>query len=275
MKTRIISGLAMTPLMILILLGGYFITAAVFLIAVIGIKELFNGFGKMDVRPSYPIAIISVVMLYGINIIGGKLLLLSDAAIKELYLLWIFVSVLMALLYLFKIEERQLSDGMATVIGIVYVGFFSYHAVLTEDAFADKCNFSPVWLIIATAFVTDISAYFGGYFLGKHKLCPVISPKKTVEGSVSGILGAVIVTVLLGYFMIDSSKLGWYAIIGAAGGIVSQFGDLTASIFKRNMGIKDYGTLIPGHGGIMDRFDSVLFTAPMVYYIMQLMYGVQ
>lgn len=275
MKTRIISGLAMTPLVILILLGGYFITAAVFLIAVIGIKELFNGFGKMDVRPSYPIAIISVVMLYGINIIGGKLLLLSDAAIKELYLLWIFVSVLMALLYLFKIEERQLSDGMATVIGIVYVGFFSYHAVLTEDAFADKCNFSPVWLIIATAFVTDICAYFGGYFLGKHKLCPVISPKKTVEGSVSGILGAVIVTVLLGYFMIDSSKLGWYAIIGAAGGIVSQFGDLTASIFKRNMGIKDYGTLIPGHGGIMDRFDSVLLTAPMVYYIMQLMYGVQ
>lgn len=275
MKTRIISGLAMTPLVILILLGGYFITAAVFLIAVIGIKEMFNGFGKMDVRPSYPIALISVVMLYGINIIGGKLLLLSDAAIKELYLLWIFVSVLMALLYLFKIEERQLSDGMATVIGIVYVGFFSYHAVLTEDAFADKCNFSPVWLIIATAFVTDICAYFGGYFLGKHKLCPVISPKKTVEGSVSGILGAVIVTVLLGYFMIDSSKLGWYAIIGAAGGIVSQFGDLTASIFKRNMGIKDYGTLIPGHGGIMDRFDSVLLTAPMVYYIMQLMYGVQ
>lgn len=275
MKTRIISGLAMTPLVILILLGGYFITAAVFLIAVIGIKELFNGFGTMNVRPSYPIALISVVMLYGINIIGGKLLLLSAAAIKELYLLWIFVSVLMALLYLFKIEERQLSDGMATVIGIVYVGFFSYHAVLTEDAFADKCNFSPVWLIIATAFVTDICAYFGGYFLGKHKLCPVISPKKTVEGSVSGILGAVIVTVLLGYFMIDNSKLGWYAIIGAAGGIVSQFGDLTASIFKRNMGIKDYGTLIPGHGGIMDRFDSVLFTAPMVYYIMQLMYGVQ
>lgn len=275
MKTRIISGLAMTPLVILILLGGYFITAAVFLIAVIGIKELFNGFGTMNVRPSYPIALISVVMLYGINIIGGKLLLLSDAAMKEFYLLWIFVSVLMALLYLFKIEERQLSDGMATVIGIVYVGFFSYHAVLTEDAFADKCNFSPVWLIIATAFVTDICAYFGGYFLGKHKLCPVISPKKTVEGSVSGILGAVIVTVLLGYFMIDNSKLGWYAIIGAAGGIVSQFGDLTASIFKRNMGIKDYGTLIPGHGGIMDRFDSVLFTAPMVYYIMQLMYGVQ
>ena len=111
--------------------------------------------------------------------------------------------------------------------------------------------------------------------MGKHKLCPVISPKKTIEGSVSGILGTVIVTMLIGYFMMDSSKLLWYAAIGVAGGIVSQLGDLTASIFKRKMGIKDYGTLIPGHGGIMDRFDSVLFTAPMVYYIMQLMYGVQ
>lgn len=275
MKTRIISGLLMAPLLVLVFLGGYCITAVGFLIAVVGIKELFNGFRAMDVKPSYPIAVISIIMLYGINIIGGKCMNLSDAAMKELYLLWIFASVLMSMLYLFKIEERNLSDGMSTITGIMYVGFFSYHAVMAEDAFGDKCNFSPVWLIIATAFVTDICAYFGGYFLGKHKLCPVISPKKTIEGSVSGILGTVIVTMLIGYFMMDSSKLLWYAAIGIAGGIVSQLGDLTASIFKRKMGIKDYGTLIPGHGGIMDRFDSVLFTAPMVYYIMQLMYGVQ
>lgn len=273
MKTRIISGLCMVPLLVLLLLGGYFITAAVFLIAVVGIREFFNGFKAMDIHPSYPIALVSVVMLYGINI-ASKVTKISGTALHDLYFFWLFLSILMCLLYLFKIEERKLEDGMATITGIVYIGFFSYHAVLTEDAFGSLCKLSPVWFIIITAFLTDICAYFAGYFLGRHKLCPVISPKKTIEGSIGGILGSVAVTALFGYFFMDRSMVVWFVIMGAAGGVISQFGDLTASIFKRKMGIKDYGTLIPGHGGIMDRFDSVLFTAPMVYYMLQLMYGI-
>ena len=94
----------------------------------------------------------------------------------------------------------------------------------------------------------------------------MISPKKTVEGSVCGILGSLIFSMLFGCFFMDRSLLWACGVIGILGGITSQFGDLTASIFKRKMGIKDYGNLIPGHGGIMDRFDSVLFTAPTVYY---------
>lgn len=273
MKTRIISGLCMVPFLVLLLLGGYFITGAAFLIAVVGIREFFNGFKAMDIHPSYPIAVVSVVMLYCINI-ASKLLNIDGNVVHDLYFLWLFLSVLMPLLYLFKIEERKLEDGMATITGIVYIGFFSYHVVLTEDAFAGFCKLSPVWFILITAFLTDICAYFAGYFLGKHKLCPVISPKKTIEGSIGGILGSVAVTALFGYFFMDSDKVIWFVIMGAAGGVISQFGDLTASIFKRKMGIKDYGTLIPGHGGIMDRFDSVLFTAPMVYYMLQLMYGI-
>jgi phosphatidate cytidylyltransferase len=126
-----------------------------------------------------------------------------------------------------------------------------------------------VWHIFLTAFGTDIMAYFTGYAIGKHKLCPKISPKKTIEGSIGGILGSVLLCGLFGYFVIPGLLLHCI-IIGVLGGVVSQFGDLTASIFKRKMGIKDYGNLIPGHGGILDRFDSVLFTAPMVYYYIML-----
>jgi phosphatidate cytidylyltransferase len=126
-----------------------------------------------------------------------------------------------------------------------------------------------LWLVILTAFGTDIMAYFTGFFLGKHKLCLNISPKKTVEGAIGGIVGSVILCTLFGY-LISEGPLIHFILIGLFGSMAAQAGDLTASIFKRKMGIKDYGNLIPGHGGILDRFDSVLFTAPFVYYYIML-----
>ena len=174
--------------------------------------------------------------------------------------------VVASLLYLFKIEERQLADATATITGIFYVVFFSYHVVLVDQT-GEYSNL--IWLIILSAFGTDIMAYFTGVLIGKHKLCPKISPKKTIEGSIGGILGSVLLCGLFGYFFFDRILIHCI-IIGVLGGVISQFGDLTASIFKRKMGIKDYGNLIPGHGGILDRFDSVLFTAPMVYYYIML-----
>lgn len=277
MKTRIVSGLIMAPLLILVLIGGECITAACFIIAVMGIREFFNGFKHMNVNPSYPIAVVSIVLLYA-GYIGGKYAAAAAGkyfAGNKLLLPWFVITIIMCLIYLFKIEERKLEDAMATMTGILYIGFFSYHAVLTENEFGFMCSeyVSPVWLILITAFCTDIFAYFGGYFLGKHKLCPVISPKKTIEGSICGILGSVAFTGLFAYFFVEERSLVvWFMVIGVLGGIISQIGDLTASIFKRKMGIKDYGNLIPGHGGILDRFDSVLFTAPMVYYSLKAIY---
>ena len=162
-------------------------------------------------------------------------------------------------------------DLIILFFGLFYIGVLIDFIVLTMDDFARGNIY--VWLIFIIAFVTDIFAYFAGYLFGKHKLIPKVSPKKTIEGSVSGILGSVVFCMLFGYLFPvgDGLQLWEYAVIGVAGGIVSQFGDLTASIFKRKIGIKDYGTLIPGHGGIMDRFDSVLFTAPMVYYTLYIL----
>ena len=108
-------------------------------------------------------------------------------------MLWFFGVVLASLLYLFKIEERKLEDAMATITGIFYVVFFSFHVTLVDRT---ESYGLMLWLIVMTAFGTDIMAYFTGYLLGKHKLCPKISPKKTIEGSIGGILGSVILSGL-------------------------------------------------------------------------------
>lgn len=252
MKTRVLSGLIMLPLLVILLIGGYVLFAACLLIGIMGVREFYNGFHAMDIKPNFGIACVAAVALYVID------LFTEDAS---WYMVWLFGVVLVSLLYLFNIEHRKLEDAMATITGIVYVVFFSFHVTLVEQTQYGIL----IWLIIITAFGTDIMAYFTGFALGKHKLCPKISPKKTIEGSIGGILGSVILSGLFGYFFVPDILLHCI-IIGVLGGIVSQFGDLTASIFKRKMGIKDYGNLIPGHGGILDRFDSVLFTGPMVYY---------
>lgn len=258
MKTRILSAIIMLPLLAVVYFGGRVLLVACFVIGLMGIREFYHGFEKMNVKPSFLVAKISILALYGIN-----LFLPSD---YQYYMLWFFAVVIMSLLYLFNIEKRSLSDAMATITGIFYVVFFSFHVTLVEQTGESGIL---VWLILLTAFGTDIMAYFTGYAIGKHKLCPKISPKKTIEGSVGGILGSVILSALFGYFFAPAFLIHC-VVIGVLGGIISQFGDLTASIFKRKMEIKDYGNLIPGHGGILDRFDSVLFTAPMVYYYIML-----
>lgn len=273
MKTRVISGIVMAPLLILVLLGGHFVTGFALVIALMGVREFFNGFRAMDIKPSYPIAVFSIVLLFAIDILRFNVSPANRFGIEiewtTAYVFWMFFSILLSLLYLFNIDERKVEDGMATITGIVYVGFFAHHIVLTEWHFGELPGATPVWLIFITAFGSDIFAYFGGYFFGKHKLCPKISPKKTVEGAVSGIVCTIILTVLFAHFFLKSEvNVFLYVLVGLTGSIVSMFGDLTASIFKRKMGIKDYGTLIPGHGGVLDRVDSVLFTAPMVYYSM-------
>lgn len=254
MKTRIISGLVMVPLLIFVYLGGYPLLAMCVLIGIIGVKEFYDGFRAMGINPSLYIALASAFVLYVINgLAPGNF---------ELICAWFAGSIMLSSLYMFKTTERTPLDAMATMIGIIYVIFFSFHVVLVDQ---NEVYSVLIWLVLLSAFCTDIFAYFSGYFFGKHKLCPNLSPKKTIEGAIGGTLGSVICSGLFGYFVVPS--IWWHCLImGLIAAVFSQFGDLTASAYKRKMGIKDYGNLIPGHGGIMDRFDSVLFTAPIIYY---------
>ena len=127
-----------------------------------------------------------------------------------------------------------------------------------------------VWFVFLASWGSDTCAYCVGVLIGKHKMTPKLSPKKSIEGAVGGILGAALLFVLYTHFVINqytmmTLSLPLAAVLGAAGALVSMMGDLAASAVKRDHEIKDYGKLIPGHGGIMDRFDSVIVAGPIVF----------
>ena len=171
--------------------------------------------------------------------------------------------------FVFNYAKFDTHQVMVTLFGVVYVAImlsYMYQVRMLED------GFWLVWLIFIGSWISDTAAYCVGMLIGKHKLAPVVSPKKSIEGSVGGILGSAIVGAI--YAVCIKNKLHMefnpvvaFAIIGAASSVISQIGDLAASAIKRKHDIKDYGTLIPGHGGVLDRFDSVIFTAPIVYYL--------
>lgn len=123
------------------------------------------------------------------------------------------------------------------------------------------------------AWLSDTGAYFVGSLMGKHKLCEKISPKKTIEGAVGGLLlsalGCVGFITVMTKFAPNMMAIVKFAIIGLVAGAISQFGDLVFSCIKRDFGKKDYGSILPGHGGILDRFDSVIFIVPFIYYVIQ------
>lgn len=133
-------------------------------------------------------------------------------------------------------------------------------------------GFYIVWLIFLSSWGCDTCAYCVGMLFGKHKMSPVLSPKKSVEGAFGGVLGAAALGALYGYAVKDrlwgeGKLIIFFALICGVGALISMVGDLAASAVKRNADIKDYGRLIPGHGGVMDRFDSVIFTAPVIYFM--------
>lgn len=253
MRTRIISGLVMVPLLSIIYFGKLPLLIGCILISLIGVKEFFTMYEKNGIKPSKCLAYCMILILYLVHqFIGFK---------PHILMLWIFISVAASLIYGLNIVNRGPNDSIATITGLMYLGFFPYHIVLLDGTVYRLM----LWMIFIAAFGSDIFAYFTGYFFGKHKMAPNLSPKKSIEGAVGGLIGSGILGIIFGLiFMRDI----WYhcLIIGIIGGIISECGDLVASSFKRQIGIKDYGNLIPGHGGIMDRFDSVIFVAPVVYY---------
>ena len=169
-----------------------------------------------------------------------------------------------------RVDHREL---FAAVFMTFYVTLFTGCIALirTELGLAD------MGLIFVIAWGSDTAAYFCGTFFGKHKLIPRVSPKKTVEGSVGAVIIAALLCVLYAFIMQKcgsplgslNSPMSYTAVsmLGAVGSAASQLGDLTASAVKRDTGIKDYGKIFPGHGGFMDRFDSVIFIAPIVYFV--------
>lgn len=174
--------------------------------------------------------------------------------------------------YIFSFPKFNINQVAKAIFGIIYVGLMLSFIYCTRSL---PNGIYLVWMAFIPAWVCDTCAYFSGMAFGKHKLTPVLSPKKSIEGSIGGMLGATIAGGLFGWLYVTMNHVELYNIfvfagISFIGSIVSQCGDLAASAIKRNNEVKDYGKLIPGHGGILDRFDSVIFTSPMVYFLMVL-----
>ncbi len=179
-----------------------------------------------------------------------------------------FLLVVMAV-YVFTFPKYNTEHATLTFFGLFYVvimlSFIYQIRIMEGGAFI-------VWLAFIGSWGSDTCAYLVGRKIGKHKMAPILSPKKSIEGLFGGILGAALLGFLYATFLnqyiegFANPQLS-FAIIGGCSAVISQIGDLAASAIKRNHEIKDYGNLIPGHGGILDRFDSLIFTAPIVFYL--------
>ena len=145
----------------------------------------------------------------------------------------------------------------------------AFSTILLFRSFGEPISYFLVLMSLAVAWLNDTCAYFSGFFFGKRKLCPELSPKKTVEGAIGGVFGDLIVCCILAFVFakVTGCQINWpsFAIFLPIGAVIAIFGDLAASAIKRQYGVKDYGKIMPGHGGVMDRFDSWVFVAPILY----------
>lgn len=167
------------------------------------------------------------------------------------------------LFYLFRAHSLDLvfTQISRSVFGIFYAGLmFSYLGLLRDQGIA--------WLfvVLGTTFGADTGAYFAGHLLGRHKLAPRVSPSKTVEGLIGGVAVAVAVAFICKALFTGAFSVQDCLVVGGISGLVGPLGDLSESLIKRSVGVKDSGDLIPGHGGLLDRVDALLFTSPVVYY---------
>lgn len=258
MKTRIITGAVLVVVLAAILLTPpTILTGAIILISIVGLYEFYKATGMWDKKAVCAVGFIAAIAMP----------FLRTHVHPQYYMLLVYgFMFLLFLSMLIKHKTVSVVDAAMTIFSVIYVPYF-----LTNLLYIRELSHGSllIWLPFVGAFLTDTCAYFAGVFLGRHKLCPNISPKKTVEGSIGGILGCMGSCMLYGLILekswsIDVNYIN-LAILGMIMAIVSQIGDLSASIIKRKFGIKDYGKLFPGHGGILDRLDSVIMIAPVVY----------
>ena len=259
---RVLTGLIGFPIIAAILIFGnkYIIDVLFAFVAGISIHEYFSAISK-EYKPVKYLGYIMALFIAFIHIIPIEILIKIAIMFIPTSIVVLFVQIIISSM---KVKPK---DIFATLFGIFYViGFMIFLPIL----YGENNGKFLIWYVILIAWGTDTFAYFVGRKIGKHKLSKV-SPKKSIEGSVGGAIGAIVLTILYTFFAQKYVDLGvTYVFAGMAAlilSILSQIGDLAASSIKREMDIKDYGNLLPGHGGMLDRIDSLIFIAPFVYFL--------
>ena len=262
-KTRLISGIVLVIIALATIISGSWILFFTLLaVSLIGMRELYKVMKVSDEH---------VTVLELVGYLGAVLYYIAMKADFGNYgTMAIIISMILILfVYVFGYPKYHAEQVMAEFFGVVYVAVMLSFIYLTRSLPDGKFL---VWLIFLCSWGCDTCAYCVGMLIGKHKMAPGLSPKKSIEGAVGGVAGAALLGVI--YAAATQGKMAEYALICAVGALISMVGDLAASAIKRNQNIKDYGKLIPGHGGILDRFDSVIITAPVIYYLAKMILGI-
>lgn len=261
--TRLCSGIVLVALILCtVITGGNVLFGFNFIISMLAVYELYKVLGIEKSIPGFT-GYVAMIAYY--------VLIFTDKTQYTFMLIIVFLICLLAeYVFMFpKYKTEQISNALMCML---YGGVLLSYIYLIRNG---NNGAYTVWLIFLCSWASDTCAYVAGVAFGKHKMAPVLSPKKSVEGAVGGVIGAALLGAV--YAAIFSSHINLsvhpviaFAIICAVGALISMVGDLAASAIKRNHGIKDYGKLIPGHGGIMDRFDSVIYVAPIIWMLLQI-----
>ena len=269
MITRIITGIIGIALAAWVIqTGGMLFAGFALVLGLIAWFEYARAFGERGMGLTLLTGFLGVAALWYTGWQGNVELMVAAATL------------IVAIVLLESVLLRgsvSIMDAVTSVTGILYIGFpFAYMVMLRDwpetrliptqlGDFEFGC--ALIWIMFIGTWASDTFAYFTGSAIGRHKLCPSISPNKTVEGFLGSLVGTTAAVAGLGIFF--ALPVQEMAILGLAIAVLATLGDLVESVAKRYTGIKDSGSIIPGHGGIWDRFDSVLFTAPLVYYFVK------
>ncbi len=270
---RTISAVILIPILIIPVYWGVWSTALLVAVAtIISLTELYSVLRHAGYQPRYVIGSINALLLCGAATLQGQVPIdLMSVAVGS--------SIMLALLSEMPRPDRKRSlPGWAfTFVSAYYIGGLLSHYILLRriDAPLNEgplsfLNIPPgaawIYTVMAITWLQDTAAYFVGRTYGRHQMAPILSPKKSWEGAAGGLLMSIAAAMLAAFLLGLPISYTAAAIIGVIGGIAGQLGDLGESLIKRQIGIKDASHLIPGHGGILDRADSMLFTAPVIYY---------
>lgn len=264
MVVRIISAVTLFPFLAYVIFkGGLLLQLSITMLGLVGMHEFYRAFSKGGV---------------GLHTIGYSFAIVYGIFINKFIENWaffsVFVSLFLIVILIYTVlnhKKNTALDGMTTFFGFFYVFFLLFHIYLVREF---NHGNELIWLAFISAFGCDTGAYFVGITIGKHKLIPELSPKKTIEGSIGGVFFATLISIIYGIFLRNRGNLGEVDVVlicglsGFFGSFLAQIGDLSASAMKRICDVKDFGKLIPGHGGVLDRFDSVILTVPPLYYLM-------
>lgn len=257
--TRLVSGVVLVLIALFTVgSGGTLLFATTISISMIGLFELYRVMKIQKTLLGY-MGGITALSYYGMLWFH-----------KEQFMMLMSIAFLMILMsiYVFTFPKYQMEEVAVAFFGVFYVAVMLSYLYQVRTMADGKYL---VWLVFLSSWGSDTCAYCVGMLMGKHKLAPILSPKKSIEGAIGGVAGAAFLglfyaSVFGGSMLEIRNPLAACGLACAIAAAISQVGDLAASAIKRNHQVKDYGKLIPGHGGILDRFDSMLFTAPAIFF---------